>query len=97
MIANVLTVAVSFLVSISEIAKANAANSTSSAAGWKLASPGRTITSTPRKPSTTLPARLVVIRSPSIGTASSATQAGMVNSSANTVANGSSVTASAQL
>ena len=41
-----------------------------------------------------LPARLLVMRSPSIGMASSATQAGMVNSSENTVANGSSVTAS---
>ena len=40
--------------------------------------------------------RLVVMRSPSNSAASSATQAGMVNSSANTVANGSSVTASAQ-
>jgi hypothetical protein len=43
--------------------------------GWKLASPGRTITSTPRKPSTTLPARLLVMRSPRISAASSATQA----------------------
>ena len=82
---------------ISEIAKVNAANSTSRAVGWKLASPGRTITSTPRKPSTTLPARLLVMRSPRISAASSATQAGVVNSSENTVANGSSVTASAQL
>ena len=59
MMAKVLTRLVSCLVAISEIAKANAANSTSSAAGWKLARPGRTITSTPRKPSTMLPMRLL--------------------------------------
>ena len=45
----------------------------------------------------TLPSRLLVIRSPSTMAASSATQAGVVNSSANTVANGRSVTASDQL
>ena len=88
MIVKVLTRLVSCLVAISEIAKAKAANSTSSAVGWKLASPGRTITTTPRKPSTTLPSRLLVMRSPSTSAASSATQAGVVNSSANTVANG---------
>jgi hypothetical protein len=51
---------------------------------------------TPVKPSATQAARLGVSRSFRIGTASSATQTGMVNSSANTVASGRRVSASAQ-
>ena len=53
--------------------------------------PGRRITSTPISPNTTTPRRLGVSRSPSSQTASSAVQAGMVNSSANTMASGSKV------
>ena len=66
------------------------------AAGLKLAMPGRRITNTPISPNTTTPARLGVIRSFSSQTASSAVQAGMVNSSANTVASGSIVMLTAQ-
>ena len=58
--------------------------------------PGRRITSTPTSPSTTTPRRLGVIFSCSSQTASSAVQAGMVNSSANTMASGSIVRLSAQ-
>ena len=90
MIAKVLSVRVSFLVAISVTAKPNAASSTSSAAGRNVARPGRRITSTPSSPSTTAPIRLAVMRSPSTGSASSSVQAGTVNSSANTVASGSS-------
>ena len=58
--------------------------------------PGRRITSTPTSPSTTTPRRLGVICSCRNQTASSAVHAGMVNSSENTVASGSMVSASAQ-
>ena len=90
MIANVLSVRVSFLVVISVMPNASAAARTSSAAGRNVSMPGRRITSTPARPSTTAPIRLAVIRSPKTGTASSNVHAGVVNSSANTVANGSS-------
>src|SRR5262249_25681313 len=52
--------------------------------------PGRRMTSTPMRPSTTAPIRLAVMRSPSTGSASRSAQAGAVNSSANTVASGRS-------
>ncbi len=90
MIANVVSVMVSCLVVISVAANPIAAASTSSDAGWNVAVPGRMMISTPIRPSTTAPIRLFVMRSPRIGTASSRVQAGAVNSSANTVASGSS-------
>src|SRR5262245_54081433 len=65
------------------------------AAGLKFAMPGRRITKTPIRPSTTTPARLKVMRSCKNHTASSAVHAGMVNSSANTMASGSIVRLSA--
>ena len=54
------------------------------------------MTSAPTKPSTTTPMRLGVIFSPRKNTAMKASQIGMVNSSANTVASGSNVRLSAQ-
>src|SRR5216684_62487 len=95
-IAKVVSVTISFLVAMEETAKPNAAPRMTSAAGWNASSPGRRITATPRKPSTTAPARLVVMRSRSSHAASKASQAGLVNSSANTVASGSKVMLSAQ-
>ena len=67
-----------------------------SAAGWNVASPGRRMTATPIKPSTTAPIRLTVSGSRKNHAASSASQAGLVNSSANTVASGRSVMLNAQ-
>src|ERR1043166_812591 len=58
--------------------------------------PGRRMMSTPKKPSTIEPARLSVRRSPRISTASSPAHTGIMNSIANTVASGSTITALAQ-
>jgi hypothetical protein len=58
--------------------------------------PGRRMTSTPRKPSAIEPARLSVKRSPSSSTASRPAQTGIMNSIANTVASGSTITALVQ-
>ena len=91
-----LCVAVRALVAITETAKAAATASIRSAAGCMTPSPGLTIRRTPAKPSATQAARLGVSLSFRIGTASTATQTGMVNSRANTVASGRRVSASAQ-
>jgi hypothetical protein len=88
MIANGASVFVSFLVAISTTAKPNAAASASSAPGCTVARPGRRITTTPSRPSTTAPIRLAVRRSPSTGSASSSVHAGVVNSSAKVIAMG---------
>ena len=64
--------------------------------GLKAANPGRRIITTPISPRTTAPIRLGVSRSESSQTASKAVHAGVINSSAKTVANGNSVNAVAQ-
>src|ERR1043166_6993666 len=58
--------------------------------------PGRRMIRTPRKPSTIEPARLSVKRSPRMSTARSPAHTGIMNSIANTVASGSTMTALAQ-
>jgi hypothetical protein len=50
----------------------------SSMAQWKLSLPGRMMTSTPMKPTTTAIQRLSPTCSPRIGTESAQTQSGMV-------------------
>ena len=95
-IEKVVSVAVSVFVAIAVAAKPSAAASTTKAPACSVSRPGRSTTRTPAKPSPIDAARVAVMRSRRNSTASSATQAGAVNSSANTVASGKSVTPSAQ-
>src|SRR5262249_23106817 len=95
-IAKGVSVAINILVVIMTTAKPTVATSTHSAAGLKAASPRRRIITTPIKPRITAPMRLGVNRSESNHTASNAVHAGVMNSSAKTVANGNSVNAVAQ-
>ena len=88
MIATTLSVVVSDLTRMIEIAKPNAAASAISCPGSTCSMPGRTITATPISPSATAAIRAGPRRSPRNATASSAVQTGIVNSIATTWAIG---------
>src|SRR6185369_1015383 len=95
-IVTALSVRVSDLTRITEIAKPTAAASAISWPGSTWSTPGRTMTATPTTPSTTATTRAALSRSPRNETASSAVQIGIVNSIATTCAIGISVSAKNQ-
>ncbi len=88
MILTTLSVVVSDLTRMIETANPIAAASATSWPGSTCASPGRTITTTPTRPSKTAPIRAGPRRSPRKPTASSAVHTGLVNSIATTCAIG---------
>ena len=93
MIETTLSVAVSDLTRMIEIAKPTAAASAMSWPGSTCSRPGRTMTATPTRPSATATMRAAPSRSPRKATASSAVQIGIVNSIATTCAIGIIVSA----
>ena len=93
MIATALSLRVSDLTMITEIAKPTAAASATSCPGSRWPVSGRTIVATPIRPRTMATIRAAFSRSPRNDTASSAVQIGIVNSIATTWAIGIMVNA----
>jgi len=90
------SVASSFLVMALVMPKERAAATTAKIAGSNAPTPGRTMISTPTKPSAMASCRFRLSRSPSSSTAVSAPQMGEVNSTAKTMASGSQAMARIQ-